>query len=210
MELREFTYDELPFAPGESPFRMKGVAFRETLEQFAKVPDGLERVRSKLATDALRRYFEQPFVAGGWYDVFAMAQLDMAAARAFGVSFEGWLRDSTRKQVATSMSGIYRSLMKLLSPATLAWGLPRIATTYFDFGNVSTRRSSPASVRMSVEGVPTLLVPWFQFVCAEFTVEALHVAGTPEARASWEGVSPTGPRHGVQTSRMEVEFRWKG
>lgn len=210
MEVRELSYDELPFAPGDSPFRIKGIAFRETLDQIAKEPDGLARVRAQLPRDDLRRFFEQPFVVGGWYDVFAMTQLDGAAARVFGMTYEAWLRESTRKQVGTSLAGIYRSMVKLLSPATLAWGLPRLSSTYFDFGNVATKRSSPESVRMSVEEVPTVLVPWFQLACTEFTVEALRVTGNPDARAAWQSVSATGVRRGMPTSRMEVEFFWKG
>lgn len=208
MDLREFTFADLPFAPGESPYRMKGVAFRETIELFDKQPSGFERVKAALPTAELRRFFEQPFTPAGWYDVFAMAQLDMAAARAFRLSYDQWLRDSTRAQAQSVLHGIYRSFARMMAPSTIAWALPRVSATYFDFGKLTTHRSSPQSVTATFEDVPMLLAGWFSVVTGEFALEALKIAGTPQARLQWAPLTPRGARAGVALARLEFRFEW--
>src|SRR5262245_50829515 len=100
----------LPFPIGEGPFRIQGAAIRTALGFYATQPGGLARVR-EAAPAHLHRYFDEPILASSWYDVFASAAIDFAAARAHARTPAEWLTHSTVSQARAMLSGVYKTML---------------------------------------------------------------------------------------------------
>src|SRR5262245_8543837 len=90
-ELRAF-----PFAPGASPFRIKGVAYRGHLEYAqAHVPGGVAGMLADLGDPRLRAFFEQRFLASTFYDVVPLAIAGIVCGARAGQSFLEFVRTRT-------------------------------------------------------------------------------------------------------------------
>ncbi len=205
-DLRAFAPSEVPFQPGESPFRLKGASFRESLGFYASLPGGTDAIMSALPDDAHRSYFQQPFTASGWYDVFAMAQLDFAAAAVARVSPFTMIQRASVDQARSSITGIHRGLLAILSPKQVAWALPRVMASFFDFAQCTTRGDGDGRVVGTCQGVPKLLCGWYQAACTEWMLEALRIRGSSAPVAVWRPPVVTGLKHGVAVARLEFEL----
>ena len=85
--------DDWPFKVGEAPFRVKGIAYTFHMEYVeTEIRDGVRAQAKHLATPALRKFFEQPFFATSWYDVYPLVQAGHACGKAIGVGFEEFVR----------------------------------------------------------------------------------------------------------------------
>lgn len=206
--LREIDWSTHPHAPGASPFRIKGVAYRDTIARHDSLPGGAARVRSELPTEALKNFYDGPFTAGGWYDVFPMVAVDAAAARVKGISFEQSLRDGTRAQARSVLNGVYRAMLALFSPSASAWALPRASSTYFDFGEVTTSRAGPQRVEGLCKAIPAPLGDWYSISCLEFSVVAMELSGAQNPRLLWMPPKPAGTRASLPLVDLAFELRW--
>lgn len=204
-ELRAFAPAEVPFLPGESPFHLKGASFRESLGFYDRLPGGRDALMQALPDDAHRTYFAQPFTASGWYDVFAMAQLDFAAATVAGVSPFTMIQRASVDQARSSITGIHRGLINILSPKQVAWALPRVMASFFDFAQCTTRGDGDGKVSGICQGVPKLLCGWYQAACTEWMLEALRIRGSTPS-ATWRAPVVTGLKHGLAVARMEFDL----
>jgi hypothetical protein len=104
------------FAPGASPFHTKGLAYRGHLEFVAEhVPGGVAAQNAAFGDEALRAFFKQPFVAGGWYDVFPLAEAGLVCARLRGEPLHALLQTRARHQVQRDLRGVYGFLARFAS-----------------------------------------------------------------------------------------------
>jgi hypothetical protein len=201
--VRELSAAELP-PPGASPFHLKGTAYRNTVERHARSAPGREAVRAQLPTDALRSFYDQTFLVGGWYDVFPVVAIDAAFARTLGLEFGESLRVGTRSQANEVLHGVYRPILRLFSPKTIAWALPRLIATYYDFGQLETNRAVDGAFEGSISGVPAALADWYAVCSGEFVLAALELSGAKSPRIEW--VPPK--RDGARASHPLVCLRF--
>lgn len=206
--LRDVDWSTHPHAPGGAPFRIKGVAYRDTIARHEALRGGVAALRRELPTEPLRRFYDGPFTAGGWYDVFPMVSIDAAAARLRGQSFEQSLREGTRAQAHAVLNGVYRTMLTLFSPTASAWALPRASATYFDFGETTTSRAGPQRVEGLCKGVPSAIADWFSLSCLEFALVALELSGAREPRLQWLPPRGAGVRAGLPVVDLRFELRW--
>ncbi|MDP3276260.1 MAG: hypothetical protein Q8Q09_13755 [Deltaproteobacteria bacterium] len=201
---------DVPTAPGESPFRVKGVAWLDTLARHGELPGGTQAVMALLPSEGLRDYYSQPFLSTSWYDVMPMIFADAAAAAVANVSFEASLHDGSRRQAHRAFAGIYRSFVRLLVPSAVAWALPRLATTYFDFGPVTTERLGAQHVRGTVSGVPAFLADWYEIAALEFVLVALEYSGCVRPKLEWSERSEAGTLQGFLLQNLTFDITWIG
>jgi hypothetical protein len=172
------TEEELPFAPGLSPFHIKGIAYRGHLEYVAKhVPGGAEAVNAVFRNKALRFFYEQPFLAATWYDALPMVPLWYACAAVLKRPRVEFLRARTRHQAEQDIHGVYRIILKIASAEQVALRIPRVVGKYFDFGTTSAHVVAPGTVRLEQKSVPAFLAPWLGIVGDTYVQVALEIAG---------------------------------
>jgi hypothetical protein len=215
LTVREPTLEAIPTEPGKSPFRIKGVAWIDTLARHNELPGGCSAVASLLPTPAHRAYYEQSFLPSGWYDVLPMLFCDAAAARVMGLSLEDSLRQGTRRHAHRVLSGIYRSFVRVLVPSAVAWAIPRLASNYYDFGSVTTERVSVQHVRGTVRGIPEVLAEWYAVTSLEFVLVALELCGCVRPSLDWTtGRAPSEQqptsREGFALTDLDFDIRWVG
>ncbi|MBL8683650.1 MAG: hypothetical protein JNK05_31050 [Myxococcales bacterium] len=218
LTVREPTLETIPTEPGKSPFRIKGVAWLDTLARHSELPGGCSAVASLLPTPAHRAYYEQSFLPSGWYDVLPMLFCDAAAARVAGLTLEDSLRQGTRRHAHRVLSGIYRSFVRVLVPSAVAWALPRLASNYYDFGSVTTERVSVQHVRGTVRGVPEVVADWYAVTSLEFVLVALDLCGCVKPTLDWTTHSTRDdprraarePSGGFALTDLDFDIRWVG
>src|SRR6056297_1746079 len=111
--------DNWPFGLGESPFHIKGVAYKGTLESISKDSgSGMKRVLDRIADERpeLSRFIDGPFLASSKYDVFGLPLFTFYVAEELGRDFKAHVYRISRAQLEADLSGVYRFLLKLASP----------------------------------------------------------------------------------------------
>jgi hypothetical protein len=198
-----------PFAPGESPFRIKGTAYRGHMAYAERhVPGGTAAMIAGLHDPRLRAFFEQPFLAASWYDMLPLLPAGRVCAALIGKDYEAYLRARTTAQVTADLGGVYRILLRVVSTETVALRLPKLLGQYLEFGSTSAKAVRPELVEVESLGMPRVLVPWFQPVSETYAVAALRAAGAESPRVIRHPLEPAGVRSGVRIVRYRWDIAW--
>jgi len=206
--MRVFEESDLPCPVGDSPFRIKGIAYQQTLGACDRLAGGRAAALSAVPSARGRRFLEQTFLPGSWYDVMPMVWLDAASAKVRGLPPETALRQDSVAHARETLRGIYRSLLMVLSNATVAFVVPRIVNTYYDFCEAKVRRTDRTMCQLLVGGMPTLLKDWYMISGGAFIREALVLAGAKEPSVTWEPAKPTGMKDRFALSELSSVIRW--
>ncbi len=200
----------LPFPVGTSPFRQKGNGYlgdRRFLEEVVR--GGYDRVVDALPDPASQKFFRQSFKPSEWYDAYPGTQLELAAARLRGLTFEEHRRQTGVWHAQAATRGIYGALLRVVSNESVAlWG-PRISAIYFEFGKTETRAAGSKEVRGVRRGVPAELAQWVMFASIGFCKGALEAAGARSASAGIGEVTPDGHAHGRDLVQVELWMKWQ-
>jgi hypothetical protein len=174
----------------------------------AKVAGGRKAVTDAVASQPLRTFLEQPFVASEWYDAYPCAVLHATAARLRGVAFTDHRREVGAYHATAAMNAIYRSLLRVVSNQSVAlWG-PRISSIYFEFGKSETRVVGPNEVSGIRHGVPAGLVQFVVFASKGFCEQALLLAGAQTSIMEIHDVQQEGNAHGQALYKTSLTIRW--
>lgn len=203
------TYESLPFPPGTSPFRIKGQAYRGHVTYTnAHVPGGMDAAVAALRDPALRSFFDQPFLAASFYDVYPLIAMGWVCARLVGTTFHDFLRMRTRAQVDFDIGGVYRFLLRLASPGMIATKLPTLSAQYFDFGRVDVTTPSPNVVEGIRREIPAGIAPWIGAIGETYVVRALELNGAKNPRAKLYPWRAEGTLHGIEVGSLKCEWTW--
>lgn len=201
--------ENLPFAPGLSPFRLKGTGYRGHMQYAeAKVPGGVKAMIAGLHDPRLKEFFQQPFLASSWYDILPLLPAGRVCAALMRKPYEIYLRDRTRTQAQADLNGIYSMLLKIISTESVALRLPRIMSQYFDFGKIHTQPEATGIVSCKSSAIPRILYPWYQPVLTEYVDAALQIAGTGRVLVTSEPPENDGVVSGTPTIRFKWTIRW--
>jgi hypothetical protein len=204
------TSGSLPFAPGESPFRVKGSICRGSIDYIAgHVEGGMPVVLAALPSDALRRCFDQPFLASAWYDAFVMDAILRAAAKVAGQRFETFLNLTFDAQAARDQRGIYKLLLRAIQPELLVRRLPSIGSQLFSFTASEVRQLGPGHWENVIAGVPVLLRTIYCESSGAFVSRALRTTGACELQHRWLEPRPSATAYGVAICTVVRELRWR-
>ncbi len=199
-----------PFAPGRSPFHVKGVVYRNFVEYIdGAVDGGIARLVTLLDEPELQTFAQQPFLASSFYDALPTVPLCETAAKALNRPFGQLVREFSAYASERDTKGIYRLLLKLVSPEMVMERTPAAAKQYFDFVVVTAEKSGPKSFRTMVRGVPRFVAPFYMTVTEAFLSRALTLAGAKEPRHAWQAPLPDGERDGVPLVRLRREVSWR-
>lgn len=201
--------ENLPFPPGSSPFRVKGVFHKGNLDYLERVvPGGAAAVLARVASAPFRAFFEQPFVAASFYDVFPLAAISYPSADMCSQSLERFLTLRARYQAEQQATGVYRSLLALSSPSAVATKLPVLAAQLYDFGTTESREVGPRQVEVARGDLPALLMPWYVPGTEAYVVTALRLSGAKNPRASTSAYRHARIASGLSIGTVTHTFSW--
>ncbi|MFK7986804.1 MAG: hypothetical protein AB8I08_12335 [Sandaracinaceae bacterium] len=198
------------FEPGQSPFRIKGLVYRQlflTIER--DVDGGREGLLAAIEDPALRRFAAQPFLAASWYDNMPIVPLNELSARLVGQDNTKYLEARAIDQAEEDLSGVYSWLLKLASPRLVAKGLERLTPRYFDWGETRTREISPTHIEATRTAVPDPLVAWCDTVNRPFMRYAFQETGAQDVRVELTKTESAGTAHGMPVRDLTYSLRWR-
>jgi hypothetical protein len=199
-----------PFAPGQSPFRVKGSICRGCVDYVADhIQGGMPAALAALPSDAWRRCFERPFLATDWYDAFVLNALLLAASRVAGQSFENFLTQAFDAQAERDQRGVYKLLLRAISPEMLIKRLPSIGSQLFSFTSSVVSELGPGHWENTISGVPVLLRTVYCQSSGAFVLRALRTTGARELSHRWLEPRPAPDAHGVAICTVVRELRWQ-
>jgi hypothetical protein len=199
-----------PFAPGASPFRVKGSICRGCVDYIAEhVKGGMPAVLAALPSDAFRRCFEQPFLASALYDAFVLNAILTAAARVVGQNFDVFLNKAFDAQAERDQRGVYKLLLRAIAPEMLVKRLPSIGSQLFTFTSSEVRELAPGHWENAISGVPVLLRTVYCESSGAFVSRALRATGARELSHRWLEPRPAPNLHGLAICTVVREMRWR-
>lgn len=200
----------LPFAPGESPFRIKGNVYRGFLAYVAElVPGGVEALRAAFRDRRLATFLGERFLASSWYDVFPLVSSVHVSARLSALAFDEFLRRRSRAQAERDLGGIYRLLLRFSSPENLVSRYAALQQQYFDFGLTTARLVAPRRALLERRQLPAMLFDWMRVAQETVALYAVGATGAKNVRAFTQVATPDGELHGVPTVTLACEVSWE-
>jgi hypothetical protein len=201
---------DVPFGAGESPFKVKGIAYKGHLDYTERyVPGGVRAMVAELDDDAQTRFFDQPFLAASMYDVFPLAQAGVACSNLTRLSFPQFVRIRSRVQAEADIKGVYKFLMNLVSAEAIAQRIPKIMGQYFGFLETEVTEVEKNRVVGLQHGVPRPLAGWLALVGAAYLDTALKLAGTTAPNTVAELETAGGTAHGVSLCTIRFTVTWR-
>ena len=169
------------YAPGTSPFHVRGSAYGSALKHAEEhVAGGLDRVQRGLfgsrapsiPRSALRRLRMVRRPADG-------SALGADRGASWGWTWSAICSNARENTRAAIWPGLYRLLMRAVSARTVALFLPKLTARYHDWGGIDARLRGPRCVETVRSGVPQPLAAWYSTVACAFAETALEIAGAP-------------------------------
>ena len=201
----------LPFAPGTSPFHIKGEMYRQltmSIEYYDSKSNG--RVTQELERMGLGEFFAQPFLSSAEYDALPLARVPMAIAQALGRDVFEVTRSQGIAAVKSLMDGVYAAFLTSLNTRNFCQLFPKVIKHVYDFAAVEAAPlpGGEPGARLVRRSTPLCLAEWWTHATTPFIVVPLENQGASEVTVSWQ-IEPRGFESGVPVADLEGVVRWK-
>ena len=164
----------------------------------------------RIADGRVRDYLNQPFAASGWYDIFPMIAMIVQVARIRGVPYFNAVSELSRQMAEADLNGLYRTLLRVVSPGMLAPKLPKIQAQYLNFGSLTVLETSSDHCEVLRSDHPHLLVHWYVAVVHGFLPCVLEYSGAKNVRVRWsEPVFEGADAAGFEKVGLRFAIHWK-
>jgi len=201
-----------PFPWGASPFRARGILYRDQIAHvdraLAPLGTSVDELVRRTGDRALEVFLSQPFDSMSWYDLQPGVWAIEIVASHRGITPAHQIRESVVALVDGSLRGFSGVLLKVLSNEAVASWLPRISTWFHDFGALETHVVDRGHVRGVRHGVPSFFVQLWAESATCFIERVLERVGAKEPRAYTLNVEPDGVNGPVTLYRIPFEVRW--
>ena len=202
-------YEIGPFAPGQAPFRVKGGAYRGHMDYVNEfVPGGMKATLDALVSEEQRDFWDRPFLAASFYDVYPLIVMGHVCARIVGKTYHDFLRVRARYQAEKDIGGVYKYLLKVASIETVALKVPLLVAQYFDHGPTTVRQMDATTVEMIRTGLPPTIATWFSAIGSAYIVTAMELNGAKNPFCKVYPYRATGEMHGVEVGSIRFELSW--
>lgn len=190
-------------------FNVKGMVYRGTREFYdRRIPGGLAVLRREIADPDLLRFWEQPFTAAGWYDLYPLMAINQAASRVIGIPYTELVTENAAYIADRDIHGVYRLLFKLATPELVVAKLPRASLQYLDFGEGEGRLVGPRHFLASQLRVPAAFASWMTASVQGFAPTALMIAGARNVRIETRRVRREAQLSEARTVDLFYDIRW--
>ena len=199
----------MPRPPGQSGFRVKGHGLRARMAVYDRiVPGGSRAVLAAIEDKATRAYLSGPILAASWYDLFAHAQLDLAAADLRKMPAWESVATASAMQAANDARGIYSVLLRFVSPHTVVKKLGNISAQYFDHARIDVERLDGNHARMNCSGISNQLFWWWDGILEGYVRALFDLAGAKNLVVHCGLLSSDAPDDPLGLGRFAVDVRW--
>lgn len=204
--------DDWPFSLGKSPFHIKGVAYKGTLKSISKDSgSGMNRVLERIGDERpeLSKFIDGPFLASSMYDVFGLPLFTFYVAEVLGRNFKAHVYRISRAQLEADLSGVYRFLLKMVSPERVLKQIVLVTNQYFDFGEMELLESKKKSAIMVRRDFPLMLLPWYEDVATGYGEVALERAGAKDPKVLCRVEKRGAKVHSLEAGDLYLDVAWR-
>jgi hypothetical protein len=199
----------LPFAPGASPFHVKGTVYQGHLEWVARnCPGGIDGMNRAFRDPRLAPFLSQRFLAATRYDLLPAITSAYVVARLARLGFAEFLRLRSRIQAERDLGGIYRLLLKLSSPDTVVSRYAAVLAQYFDFVSATATLVSPGTIVIEQSKIPAMIFNWLGPVIETYIEVLIGRAGGASVKVATDPPAADGDVQGVAAVRMLSRATW--
>ncbi|HMY17692.1 MAG TPA: hypothetical protein PKA58_15320 [Polyangium sp.] len=200
-------YTELPLRPGEGPFQVKGVAHRGLLHYCQqRIDGGIRAFAAALPNHALRDFFEQPFLAGSFYDMLPLAAGSAVAAELTRTPLETFGQQQGRAQAVHDVKHAYRALLQGRTADDFHLRLRPLASRYYNFGEWDVLRHEPYRLRVTGRGIPSWLMAWFTPMLSGYFAGLVAAMGKPHSQVVVASARREGTAAGLSLSNLDLDI----
>jgi len=197
------------FTFAESPFRVKGVLYIGTQTYFERnVPGGLGTLLEAIEDDTLRDFIGQKFLASSRYDVMLVPALIAREADAVGQPLDVYLRARTEWQARQDINGVYRMLLRLVSPDAVAKRLPRLLVQMFDFPEVDVVALDGGTRLATFHHIPKPLEHWLRIAFEVYAQTAITLAGGHDVDINFDQSTDEDLKAGLRMRALRMHVSW--
>ena len=173
--------------PGESPYHVKGVAYRGHLEYVeAHLPGGVDAMKAAFDDPAVAAFFDQTFLASTFYDVMPLAHAGVICADLSGLPFFDFVKRRAIAQAESDIRGIYKWLLSVLSPRMVGSRLTKVLSQYLDYLEFELVESTPRRVIGRLKGIPPELKGWQSAVFEAYYTHVFEMGGLTDFSIRYE------------------------
>ncbi len=199
-----------PFAPGESPFAIKGTSYKAHMAYVeANVPGGVAAMKAGLADERYAAFFDQPFLASTLYDLCPLVVVAAPCGKLTNMSASEFAATRARDQAPKDLGGVYRFLLAMVPTGSVARMLPQLLTQVFNFSGTKVLLDEPGHVIAELTGLPEPLAPWMATIISAYGETALRTSGAKEASFVMKPGDFEGTAHGVRMVRYTADVRFR-
>jgi hypothetical protein len=173
------------------------------------IPGGRAAVLEAVSDEATREYLKQPILAASWYDLFAHAALDIAAADLQEMQAWQSVAAASALQAEADASGIYRVLLRVVSPHMLIKKLGAISSQYFDHGKIAVERVDSRAGRMTLSGVANQLHWWWGGILDGYVHSLFRLAGAKDVVFTCGPLTSDKPDDPLGLGGFTVDVHWR-
>jgi hypothetical protein len=197
----------LPFTPGAAPFHIKGTAYRGHMRFVEReIPGGTAAMIDRMHP-TMAAFYGQPFLASTFYDIFPLAWGGVVCAELLHMAYLDFVKLRTINQAEADASGIYRVLLTLTSPHSVARRVAQVVGQYFDFGSARVDANEDGLVAVTRLGVPLPIVPWYEKVTEGYSEVLLGRAGAKGLRIACTRRA-AGSAYGIPLADLRFDMRF--
>ena len=190
----------------ESPFGAKGLLFQGTRSFF----EGEGRWEALLAalSPPLRRFMEQRFFTGTYYEALVIPELIRVEARVCELSVSDYLARRTEWQAQRDLHSVYRVVVRVAPTEMTISRLVMLMTQMFDFGVPTVTKPGPGHLEVAVGGVPEALTAWLRQCLALYGEICLRMAGSKTCEVRRGAAQPGEEILGHPTATLCFSCHW--
>jgi len=199
----------MPAPPGQNPFRVKGHGLLARMAVYDRMIEGGSRaVLAAIPDPVVRAYLSGPLLRASWYDLFAHAELDLAAARLRNLPGPQSVASASAAQAEADARGIYKLLLRFVSPHMLIKKLGAISAQYFDHGTVEVQRIDDKSARMTRAGIANQLYWWWTGILDGYVSALFRLSGAQGLICTCGPLQTPDAESPLALGKFDVEVRW--
>ena len=173
------------------------------------VPGGRKAVLAAIDDEPTRTYLSGPILAASWYDLFAHAALDLAAADLLDLPAWESVARASALQAENDAAGIYRLLLKVVSPHMLVSKLGKISSQYFDHGGIEVQKVDAHAARMIRTGIANQLYWWWGGILEGYVHALFRLSGAKNTTSHAGVLETDAPDDPLGIGRFTVDVRWE-
>jgi hypothetical protein len=205
---RELWHGEIVYAPGQSPFHVRGSTYLGVREQAdANIAGGMAALTAELPEGPHRAFAGQAFSPESWYDALPLRPITEVLAKLERRGWEDSVRARAEDAARRELGLLGRMRMLAGAPERAVERLQRFVSETFDFGEAELGELSAGQARLAVHRVPQ---PLGSLLLAMLQGRGNVLVGTAGGKQIKLGgrLVPTGQSGEIGLVDVRVELSW--